>query len=305
MSVDSDELVARPVAGYGSTGVLVPVVGILVVVGVSLLAGAWVIALERLVPAKRREPHNDVFGFVYAVVGVIYAVLLGTITVSAWNRLDTVRSDTYAEADALLQLYWYGQSLPQPQRAEVEGLAREYATVVINDEWPMLARKQSSPRAEALSIQLRVLVQAQQPASPAAVARFGQALDEAAQLGDERQARIDLAQDGIPRLLVVGIVLGGIITVGFAALFGMKSRRAQVLVVFSLAVLIGFMLLITYEFSFPFAGASDIGPDKFRKALQYMQVVQAPTSAAPAGVPGPDPSSTRLTATESTLPFHF
>ncbi|MGH3245540.1 MAG: hypothetical protein ACRDOI_04895 [Trebonia sp.] len=252
-----------------------PVVGVLVVVGVSLLAAAGVFVLERLVPAKRREPHNEVFGFVYAVVGVFYAVILGMVMVSAWNRLDTARSDTYSEADAVLQLYWYGQSLPQPQRAEVEGLAREYTTVVIKVEWPMLARKQASPRAESLSIRLRALVQAQQPTTPAAVARYQQALNEATGLGDARQARIDLGKDGISGLLTAGIVLGGVITVGFAFLFGMKSRRVHVLVMFSLTLLASFMLLITYEFSYPFAGAANVGPEKFQMALHYMQVVSA------------------------------
>ncbi|MGH3165368.1 MAG: hypothetical protein ACRDN0_05670 [Trebonia sp.] len=253
-----------------------PVVGILGVVGVSLLAAAGVIVMERLVPAKQREAHNDVFGFVYAVVGVFYAVILGMVMVSAWNRVDTARVDTYTEADALLQLYWYGQSLPQPQGAEVEGLAREYATVVIKVEWPLLARKQASPQAESLSLELRALVQSQQPTTPAAVARYQQALDEATMLGDARQARIDLAQDGLSRLLTTGILLGGVITVGFAFLFGMKSTRVHVLVMFALTLLASFMLLITYEFSYPFAGAANVGPGNFQMAVHYMQVTGVP-----------------------------
>ena len=109
-------------AECGSVGVLMPVVGILIVVGISLLAAGGAIVLERLVPAKRREPHNEVFGFVYAVMGVLYGVILGMVMVSAWNRVDAARADTYREADAVLQLYWYGQSLPQPQGGEVEDL---------------------------------------------------------------------------------------------------------------------------------------------------------------------------------------
>lgn len=253
-----------------------PVVGTVVVVGVSLLAAIGVIVLERLIPAKRRAPHNEVFGFVYAVMGVFYGVILGMVMVTAWNTLDTARSDTYTESDALLQLYWYGQSLPQPQGAKVEGLAKEYATVVIKVEWPMLARKEASLQAESLSIQLRDLVQAQQPTTPAAVVRFQQALEEATMLGDARGARIDLAEDGISGLLTAGIVLGGVITVGFAFLFGMKSTRVHVLVMFSLTLLVSFMLLITYQFSLPFAGAANVGPEKFQKALHYMQVAGAP-----------------------------
>jgi hypothetical protein len=48
---------------------------ILVIFGIALLAASGVFGLEKLVPARKREEQNDVFGFVYAVIGVAYAVL--------------------------------------------------------------------------------------------------------------------------------------------------------------------------------------------------------------------------------------
>ncbi len=35
------------------------------------------ILVQRLVPSVQRQEHNDVAGFIYAVLGVAYAVLLG------------------------------------------------------------------------------------------------------------------------------------------------------------------------------------------------------------------------------------
>jgi hypothetical protein len=46
-----------------------PVWSIGLILGVSLLAAGGVFVLEKLVPASRRESHNDIVGFVYAVVG--------------------------------------------------------------------------------------------------------------------------------------------------------------------------------------------------------------------------------------------
>ena len=154
--------------------------------------------------------------------------------------------------------------------------SKEYATVVVNVEWPMLAGKQSSSQAQRLSIQLRALVQAQQPTTPAAVTRFQQALNQATTLGEVRQARIDMAKDRISVLLTVGILLGGVITVGFAFVFGMKSSKVHAFVMFSLTLLTCFMLLITYEFSFPFAGVANVGSENFQMALHYMQALGAP-----------------------------
>jgi hypothetical protein len=41
------------------------------------LAVGGLVLVQRLVPIERRQEHNDVAGFIYAVLGVAYAVLLG------------------------------------------------------------------------------------------------------------------------------------------------------------------------------------------------------------------------------------
>ena len=248
-----------------------PAWSILVIVSVSLLAGAGVFGLERLVPASRRELHNDVVGFVYAVVGVAYAVLLGLVVIAAWNTLDEAKANTYTESDALVQLAWYGHTLPQPQQAEVERLAKEYTTLVINTEWPELAHQESSQQAWSVYFQLRDLVQSQQPTTPSAVARYQEAIDAASQLGNTRRERIEQAAEGIPSLLWGALVIGAIVTVGFAYFFGMKSKVAHAIVLFSLSLIFSCLLLVVIELNYPFGGIVRVTPEAFKLALELMQ----------------------------------
>jgi hypothetical protein len=245
--------------------------GILAVIGLALVAGAGAYGMQKLLPAERREMHNEVIGFVYAVVGVAYAVLLGLVVITAWNTLDVARANTYAETDALIQLDWYGHSLPQPQRAEVENLVKEYTTVVINVEWPLLASQQDSPRGWATYTELRHVVQDRDPTAPAAVVRYQEALQASAKLGDARRQRIDQAAEGIPALLWTALLLGAIVTVGFPFFFGMKSTAAHALIMFSLTFLIGSLLLVVYELNYPFRGIVIVGPDAFKLALARIQ----------------------------------
>src|SRR5918993_1917988 len=42
-----------------------------------------------LVPIAVRRQHNDVAGFIYAVLGVVYAVLLGLMVVAVWEEWNT------------------------------------------------------------------------------------------------------------------------------------------------------------------------------------------------------------------------
>lgn len=44
--------------------------------------------VQRLVPATMRKEHNDVAGFIYAVLGVAYAVLLGLMIIAVWESFE-------------------------------------------------------------------------------------------------------------------------------------------------------------------------------------------------------------------------
>jgi hypothetical protein len=53
-----------------------------------LLAAGGLILVQRLVPIAVRRQHNEVAGFMYAVLGVVYAVLLGLMVVAVWEEWD-------------------------------------------------------------------------------------------------------------------------------------------------------------------------------------------------------------------------
>src|SRR5215212_7330405 len=68
----------------GSSLALTVVYGVLVIGVVCLLALGGLELVERLVPADARRQHNDVAGFIYAALGVIYAVLLALVVIAVW-----------------------------------------------------------------------------------------------------------------------------------------------------------------------------------------------------------------------------
>jgi hypothetical protein len=247
-----------------------PVVGILFIIGLALLAAAAAFTVERLVPAKKRQEHNDVVGFVYAVIGVIYAVLLGLVVITTWSTLEQARANTYTECDSLIWLDWYAYSLPQPQHTEIKDLLKQYTREVITVEWPELAHQQSSPQAWSTYQELHKLIAVQRPTTPADVAQYQIAVDAADQLGAARRERLAQSAEGVPPLLWVALIMGGVITVGFAFFFGMKSTGAHALVMFSVTLLIGGLLLVIYETNYPFAGIK-VGPEALQLALERMQ----------------------------------
>ena len=62
---------------------MINVVSGLLVVAVSVLIAVTGLTLvQRLVPLRLRKEHNDVAGFIYAVLGVIYAVLIALVVIA-------------------------------------------------------------------------------------------------------------------------------------------------------------------------------------------------------------------------------
>jgi hypothetical protein len=75
-----------------------------VVGGTCLVALAGLEVVQRLVPATSRQPHNDVAGFIYAALGVIYAVLLALVVIAVWEEYDAASVTVEQEANAVAEI---------------------------------------------------------------------------------------------------------------------------------------------------------------------------------------------------------
>jgi hypothetical protein len=233
--------------------VLVSVVGLAVV--------------QRLVPPERREEHNDVAGFIYAVLGVAYAVLLAFVAIAVWQDYKMAQTTAESEANELAGVYFLASRLPEPEGTNVQDLARTYARVVVEEEWPMMERGQTSPRADSLLRQLRLELLQFDPRTKGEQVLYEQGLAQLHDAIDARRSRLLEVREGIPNLLWVVLVLGGVITVTFTYLFGLKSNVAHALMVAALTLLICAILFTIGEFDDPFSGVVEIRPDAFKEML--------------------------------------
>jgi hypothetical protein len=82
------------------------------------------------VPAQTRQRHNDVAGFIYAALGVIYAVLIALVVIAVWESFQTANETVEQEANAVAEIFWLGNRLPEPEGTHIQELARSYA-----EEW--------------------------------------------------------------------------------------------------------------------------------------------------------------------------
>jgi hypothetical protein len=225
------------------------------------------VMVQRLVPPDLRGEHNNVAGFIYAVLGVSYAVLLAFVVIAVWQDYKTAQTNVESEANELAGVYFLASQLPEPERTRVQDLARTYARVVVEQEWPMMERGQTSPRADSLLRQLRLRLLEFDPRTKGEQVLYERGLTQLHDTADARRLRLLEVREGIPDLLWVVLVVGGVITVSFTYLFGLKSNVAHALMVAALTLLICGILFTIAEFNYAFSGAVEIRPDAFREVL--------------------------------------
>ena len=171
-----------------------------------------------------RSLHGVVPPFIN-IIGILFGLTLAFIANDTWNAHDKATNAVYREADALRSLMVLTEKLAQPLRAQMGEALKQYAQASAA-EWPLLARRTSSPdaatQADALLARL---------ASPEVVAATGQnvqalMLKKASDLRDERNLRIGLSQMHVNPLKWLGMAFLGLLTLMSIAVVHVEHPRA-------------------------------------------------------------------------------
>jgi hypothetical protein len=258
------------------------VYGVLVVGGACLLALAGFELVHRLVPVASRQQHNDVAGFIYAALGVIYAVLLALVVITVWEEYQAASETVEQEANATAEIFLLGHELPEPEGAHIQHLAKSYAQEVVHKEWPLMASgKQPALEQEAgtpagwdLIDDIRAALHGFEPHTRTEEQLYSEGLDQVANLGDARRTRLIASEEGVPGILWSVLIFGGVAAVGFTYLFGLESTWAHRLMVVTLAAVIGLVLFTIGALGHPFEGGARIGTGFFELVLKRMDTTK-------------------------------
>ena len=253
--------------------------GVLVVGGTCLVALAGLELVQRLVPASSRQPHNDVAGFIYAALGVIYAVLLALVVIAVWEQYRAASETVELESNATAEIFWLAHRFPEPEGTHLQELARSYAEEVIHNEWPLMeqgqaplmTQTQGTPAGWTLIDEIRANLQEFQPQTKADEQLYAEGLDQVQRLADARRMRLVAAEEGVPAVLWGVLIFGGVAAIGFTYLFGMENTWAHRLMVVTLATVIGLVLFTIGALEHPFSGGARIGTGAFELILERFE----------------------------------
>jgi hypothetical protein len=245
--------------------------GLLIVVLSILLSIAGMYIVRRRVPFARLKANNEVAGFIYSMIGIVYAVLLGFLVVVVWERYSDTESSVHEEAVHISILLRDAETLPEAPRRQLQEHLLTYAKSVIEQEWQTMAKGQQSPATTEAYNNIWKVYYDLQPQSEREKIFYQEAIDGLGELSHSRRFRLLSSRSGLPVTLWVLLIGGGCIAVGFTYLFGIESARTQTLMVASLAGLIGFTLFLIISLDYPFSGDLRIEPEAIKSVIEMWE----------------------------------
>ncbi|MGC1403298.1 MAG: hypothetical protein WA974_10270 [Thermodesulfobacteriota bacterium] len=238
------------------------------VIGLSLLG---MLLVRRNVTVSTLESHNDVAGFVYAVVGVIYAVLIAFMVFAVYGQYQTAEGRIEKEAASLGDLYRVSSNLREPTRSEVLVLLKAYARTMIEKEFPEMEKGRFHEEPKIQQDKLWNLFYEYKPKDETDGLWFKQALSTFIGFADAKRDRMASVKQSLPSFMWFVLYAGGFITIVYSFFFGTRSVWAQTLIVIFLAGSVTLVLLLISALEHPFTGIIRVSPEPFELFIGYFK----------------------------------
>jgi hypothetical protein len=233
---------------------------------VLVVAAAFVAAgihwnVQRAFSYSRLITHNDVAGFLFSAICVIYAVVLGFVVVIVWEKYDTAVANTDAEVAAVADLYHSVAGFPPRERDQIRRELHQYIHETLSKDWPTMQAggnpSNTSPILENVTWKVQTFAPTDFRESNAQAA----SIQNVQSIFDTRRLRLLQNQPAVPPVLWFALTVGAITIMTFTFLFGVQNQRTQLLMTAMLAAVVTILFIVIYDFDRPFSHAIGVSPE--------------------------------------------
>ena len=241
---------------------------VVLMVPTTLLAMAGPVIVRRYVELSQLRTNNEVAGFKFATIGVLYAVLLAFAVVVVWEKFNQAESEVAKEAGATATVFRLTRGIDPEHGASIRKATTVYLTSAIASDWPAMASGMASPATtEALNEIYYAVLKFQSFGTDERLV-LAEILRHVDRISEARRERLVMAGGVVPAIIWVVLFGGAFLTVGFTFFFGTENLRAQSVITGALSVLIFAGLLTVVAIDHPFAGTVKVGPEALAAVIK-------------------------------------
>lgn len=252
-----------------------PLLAFLAIGGVAVLAVAGLVLVHRIFWRPQYPGENEVAGFLYAVIGVVYGVLLAFVVLVVWERFNATDQAVTTEAADLVEVFRDTQEFPEPLRTQAQDGLRAYADEVMDSEWrSWVINGEVAPHTSPDPLNpVWAVYRRMQPETAVEATDFEHATERLHELERQRHLRHLASEATLPPLFMPVLIVGGVLTIGFSYFLRLESKWAQATMTAVVALLIAGSLFLIYSLNHPFTGLVQVDKEPFRHALQQFNAL--------------------------------
>ena len=217
-----------------------------------------------------RENH-EVAAIIFNAFGLFYGVMVAFVVFVTWSGYDEATKNLQMEANEADDLFHITRAFPEPAGTTIRKGLMDYVRSVDNDELKRMSQGEISLHSNrAMTRLITVFYQMDEKSIPNREL-YAESLTRLNNLAQHRRLRIFAGNDTVPPVIWLVILVGGVITVSYTYLFGMKNIKTQYMLTATLTITITLILFLIYVLDHPFTGTSKVSMEPLRQVIAELQ----------------------------------
>jgi hypothetical protein len=249
-------------------------------VGVVLVASVLgLLATRRYLEPLREGADAGVVAAVTAIAMTLFAFVLAFGVVSLYDQFNNAEDSVSGEASDMAQIYRDSMTFPVVTRDRVDKAVKDYILEVRGREFHLMHDGREDPRAEVLFDRIFTAMQRYSPRTQTQVAFYGSAVSELNDAVTHRRERHAEANAALPKAFSTLIILTAIVSIVTTFFVTSKSRALEILLVSSVAIIVGAGLLTVLLLQYPFSGSVAVSSQPYVEGVLACLVLGQDCSA--------------------------
>jgi len=258
-----------------------------ILTGLAVIALATIVSLSGMLLVRRifrtseLDKYHSVADPTLNVVATLYSILLGFLVAGAMNTYQDTQHMVEMEANALADVYRLANGFPVEIRSKLRDMCHRYCDAIIDEEWPAMSRKETSPKVWMLSKQIWDIILVYEPQSDRQNNIHQLTLQAVQSMAENRRSRVVVMRGGFHMGLWIVVLGGSVLIIGclYMLFVNAAGLQAMMTALVSLALFLNIFLLFVYNS--PFVGDLKIAPDAFELDRTIFSVFEPPLKFGP------------------------
>ena len=229
-----------------------------------------VVIVAVIIRDRGGEPEDVTIGFLGPSLAALYLLVLAVSLATEWQTIGGANQAITSEASAIRELYWTAAGMPPAQAAYVRGHAREYATTVIDHDWPQMRHGTLDNTSEHQLIAMNNYVLKIDPRDAAAVNAQLQATTQLGILFSEHDQRASSVSQRLPVGLIAAVIATSCVVAAFPFVCGISSATRSIGLVALQAALVGIGIVVVFQLNHVYSGPLAVSPAPMQTVLQQL-----------------------------------